>query len=101
MPCGRDERRPALRAQRPDSYLILVAFRPGDCRAVPTALTSSSLCVALSALARQPSPMPARIISWLALAVRMPGNAISAVLTGILPAAWSLCARASSSASVS
>jgi hypothetical protein len=45
--------------------------------------------------------MPAWIISWLALAVRMPGNAISAVLTGILPAAWSLCARASSSASVS
>jgi hypothetical protein len=41
----------------------------------------SSLCVALSAPARQPSPMPAWIISWLAMAVRMPGNAISAVLT--------------------
>ena len=65
------------------------------------AATNRVLCPAVSAPARQPSPMPARIISWLALAVRMPGNAISAVLTGILPAAWSLCARASSSASVS
>ena len=102
VPCGRDERRPALRAQRPDSYLILIAFRPGDCRCtVLTALTSSPRCVALSAPARQPSPMPARIISWLALAVRMPGNAISAVRTSIRPAAWPLCARASSSASVS
>lgn len=27
VPSGRDERRPALRAQRPDSYLILIAFR--------------------------------------------------------------------------